>query len=153
MIDCYFLGVCRGSALDRDTNNFTLFQLIEEVQVPEAAIGTALPFELHFYIAVTGDSLNGRADFQILWKDQNGGEDVRGANVFPIDLSHPRVRTRTGAVQLPPRPGHFRIYLEWRMAGAESWTRSFASWPFVLSIADEPPHSPSAPPVAPRPPV
>lgn len=148
MIDCYFLGVCRGSALDRDTNNFTLFQLLEEVQVPEPLLGQTLPFEMHFYLAVTGESINAPSEFQIVWKEQDGREQP-GANVFRLELSHDRVRNRTFALQLPIKAGAYRIYLEWRTPNTKPWTRSVASWPLTIGIIDESsPHSPSAPPVS-----
>ena len=131
MIDCYFIGVCEGSALDRDTNNLSLFGLIEELQVPTEALGAVVPLQCHFYLATSKDAIGQPIEARVLWKRQDGSES-HGANVFSLVPDALRVRNRATALQLPTAFGDYRLFLEWREPGAAEWARSTCGWPFQV---------------------
>jgi len=47
MPDCYFLAISEGAALDKTTNNWSLFNLIEQIRIAEIPVG--VPFQVHTY--------------------------------------------------------------------------------------------------------
>ena len=150
MIDCYFLAVCRASSLDRDTNNFSVTHLIEEVQIPAEALGQIFPFELHFYVQVGEELIGKSAEFRIVWREQ-GGRETPGANTFTFELPIVRCRTRTSMLKIPESPGYYRILLEWRSHRENAWSRCAAFWPLEVKVMDEGsmsviPAAPSQPP-------
>lgn len=53
MPSTYLIAVCEGSSLDSQSNNWTLYSLIEEVQLKPAAVNEGapiiLPLQLHVY--------------------------------------------------------------------------------------------------------
>jgi hypothetical protein len=60
---CYLLAVARGSALNADTNNFTLFELVEGISAHTRDSRIHLPLELHTYWEFAADELN--VDFEM----------------------------------------------------------------------------------------
>ena len=52
---CYLLTLCSGSALDQQSNNVTLFNLVEQLNVPPGVPpppGGVIPLEIHAYFTV-----------------------------------------------------------------------------------------------------
>jgi hypothetical protein len=136
MPKCYLLAVCSGSSLDQQSNNVTLFNLVEQLNVPSGAPpppGGVIPLEIHAY-------------FQLAPGETSESFEVRFAMVASTGLetltdpaSHrsvtPRYRTRSVGLPLPPVMGQYELRVDWRMAGAESWQREPLAWPINISEA------------------
>lgn len=140
MLSVYFVAICRGSALDRDTRNFTLFSLIEAVQVPREALDQIIPFEFVFSYEVTDDDVGPALEFRIVWVAPDGGERM-GENVIPMTAVERRNRVRAGGIRMPSGVGVSRLYIEWRRTGTQDWARSAIYWPLDVTVIEPGPNS------------
>jgi hypothetical protein len=130
---CYMLTIASGSSLDQYSNNVTLFNVVEQLNVPPGAPppqGGVVPLEIHAY-------------FQLLPHEVNQPFDVRfamvahsGLETFSDAFSHrsvtPRYRTRTVGLPFPPVTGQYELRVDWREAGTEGWHREPVAWPVVI---------------------
>lgn len=134
MPKCYFLTLCGGSSLDQHSNNVTLFNLVEQVNLPagvEPPPGAVLPLEVHAYF------LLGPSELQ-------QGFELRFALVAPSGLelltetsqhrsSAPRYRTRSLGLPAPIVPGSYQLCVDVRQPGAEDFARETLAWPLVVA--------------------
>jgi len=138
MPKCYFLALCGGSSLDQHSNNVTLFNVVEQVNLPSGGEppppGAFLPLEVHAYF------LLGPGELQ-------QGFDVRFALVAPTGLelltdtiqhrsSTPRYRTRSLGLPAPIVPGNYRLCVDVKQAGAEGFQRDALNWPLTVARAE-----------------
>ena len=138
MPSCYFLAVCAGSSLDQQTNNASLFHLVEQVNVAPGHLpepGRRLPLEVHCYFR--------------LQPDEHGQEiEMRFALLAPTGLetytdptSHraasARLRTRHVGLSFPPDLGYYELRVDFRVAGGP-WQRGPSSWPLAILEARPP---------------
>lgn len=144
MIECYLIAVCRASAIDRDTNNFSLFHVVEAVQIPPSVLGQVVPLEVHFYLETAASDVGREIEVRIVWCAE-GGVETPGELHIPIKFVHRRSRTRAMALKLPMAHGNYKLRLDWRVPGSGEWKRSATYAPFDVELAPEP--TPSTPPV------
>jgi hypothetical protein len=130
---CYLLAVCSGSSLDEDTNNFSLFNLVEQVQChADAPADLVLPLEVHAYWSFAPDEID-RA-FEVHWVlCAQGGIEMIGQG-YPIRSNSPHFRMRMFGLGIPRLPGDCEVRVDWRLLPSESWTRDPAAWPLVLTL-------------------
>ena len=130
---CYLLTVCAGSSLDQHSNNATLFNLVEQLNVPPgmpAPPSGVIPLEIHAYFAIGAGELQLSFDVRFAMVAPSGLETL--SDIFTHRSSTPRYRTRTAGLPLPPVIGHYDLRVDWRMTGTSSWTRDVVFWPISI---------------------
>lgn len=137
---CYLLTVCSGSSLDQHSNNVTLFNLVEQINLKpdaEPPPGTLIPVEVHAYFQCDATELGSEFELRFaLVSMQTGLESV--SDVFTHRSTTPRYRTRTGGLPLPPVIGSYELRLDWRLSGTSQFVRDSASWPLQIVQVEAP---------------
>jgi hypothetical protein len=136
------LAVTSGSSLDQYSNNVTLFNLVEQLNVPPGAPppqGGVIPLEVHAYFQLAPHEVNQAFDVRFAMVAASGLETLTDA--FSHKSVTPRYRTRTVGLPFPPVPGQYELHVDWREAGSEGWHREPVAWPIAIVEA------------SPRPPV
>jgi hypothetical protein len=136
---CYILTACAGTAVDRDTNNVTMFNMMEEALLPAPFVAGALVGIQTLVGLQAGPGELGReVDVRLVWCKVDAGDEP--SVVHRIQVTHPRVRIRAALLKLPTTPGQYDLRLEWKWAGEEEqWHREAATWPLLLSVQPDPP--------------
>jgi len=119
------LAVAQASTLDRYTNNFSLFFLLEEFRPPHYPARLAV--HSHAFFEVDADEIG--ADLEVRLLLLRGAEIVFASDSVAVKPAGERHRVRIGGLAIP-EPGQFRVAVEWRRAGSEAaWTREAVTWP------------------------
>ena len=138
---CYLLAVCSGSSLDQYSNNVTLFNVVEQLNVPPGAPpppGGVVPLEIHAYFQLSQHETNERFDVRFAMIAQSGLETF--SDVFSHRSVTPRYRTRTIGLPFPPVTGSYELRVDWRAEATESWHREQLAWPItIVEAAQRPP--------------
>jgi hypothetical protein len=133
MPKCYLLTVCSGSSLDQYSNNVTLFNVVEQLNVPPGAPpppGGAVPLEIHAYFQLSQAEINERFDVRFVMIAESGLETF--SDVFPHRSVTPRYRTRTIGLPFPPVTGGYELRVDWRAQNSETWHRELLAWPITI---------------------
>ena len=134
MPKCYFIALCAGSSLDQHSNNVSLFNIVEQVNLQanvDPPPGAFLPLEVHAYF-ILGPG------------EQSQPFEVRFALVAPSGLelltetsqhksSTPRYRMRSFGLPAPIVPGDYQLCVDVRRTGTEAFTREALNWPLVVA--------------------
>ena len=138
---CYFLAVCSGSAVDQHSNNVTLFNLVEQINVPPGAPPPPhglVPLEIHAYFHVAQAELGRDFEVRFVMTASTGLETPTDA--FRHRAVTARYRMRTLGLPFPPVAGHYDLHVDCRDAGDEAWRREPASWPVaIVEASPQPP--------------
>ncbi len=140
MLRCYLLTLCSGASLDQHSNNVSLFNLVEQINVPPGAPpppnGT-LPLEIHAYFALSGEDLGESFEMRFALRADSGLETY--SDVFKHRSVTPRYRTRTLGLPAPPVLGTYELCVDFRREGTGEWRRDPAIWP--LFVVEAPPQA------------
>jgi hypothetical protein len=131
---CYLLAVTVGSSLDQQSNNVTLFNLVEQVNIPPGAPRPPkglLPLEVHAYFRLSGEEINQPFEVRYVLVARTGLETY--SEVFSYKSVTARYRTRTFGVPLPPVPDHYDLHVDWRRSSRDEWRRDAVSWPLTIA--------------------
>lgn len=137
---CYLLSVCSGSSLDRHSNNVTLFNLVEQINLPANAQpppGGVIPLEVHAYWQLLPDEVDRQFEMRLVLVGQTGLE--HSSDTFPHTPSTPRFRTRTLGLPFPPAAGQYLLRVDWRFPGSDSWKRDAVAWPVAVTEVEQKP--------------
>jgi hypothetical protein len=134
MPKCYFLTLCGGSSLDQHSNNVTLFNIVEQVNLQpnaEPPPGAYLPLEVHAYFVLGPGELSQPFEVRFALVAPTGLE------LF-TDPSHhkcatPRYRTRSLGLPAPSVPGNYQLCVDIKQPGTEGFSRETLSWPLVVA--------------------
>jgi hypothetical protein len=133
----YLLAVTSGSSVDQHTNNVTLFNLVEQINVlpgtPPPPRGL-IPLEIHAYFLLGGHELD--RPFEVRFALSSGSGLETYSDTFTHRSPSVRYRTRTGGLPFPPVTGHYELWLDWREAGSEAWKREPLRWPISILETD-----------------
>src|SRR5688572_21168032 len=135
---CYLLALVSGSSLDQQSNNVTLFNLVEQLNFPphsQPPPGALLPIEIHAYFQLYPQEVNQRFDVRFAIVESSGLETLTEG--FQHKSSTPRYRTRTLGLPAPPAPGSYQLRVDYKIAGSEEWIRDAVAWP-LLVVRSEP---------------
>lgn len=135
MPHCYMLAVSSGSSVDQHTNNVTLFNLVEQLNVPPGAPpppGGVVPLEIHAYFQLDAREIGQSFEVRFALVPGSGLETYSEVAVHRSVT--PRYRTRSVGLPFPPVMGQYALRVDVRAQGSESWTREPAAWP--LSIVE-----------------
>ncbi len=134
---CYLLTLASSSSVDQQSNNVSLFNVVEQVNLPrgvEPPPGALLPMEIHAYFQLDPSELNQRLEVRFALVAETGLEALTEA--YPHKSGTLRYRTRTMGVPVPPVPGNYQVRVDYRIAGSEHWQRDLASWPLIVALAE-----------------
>jgi hypothetical protein len=131
---CYLLCVSSGSAVDRQSNNVSLFSLVEQINIPPRTPPPArglIPVEVHAYFQLSPGQVHRDFEMRFALLAESGLETL--SDVFRHRVTAPRFRVRTLGLPYPPVLGQYRLQVDFRMVGdAVPWQRQSAAWPIAL---------------------
>ena len=130
---CYLLAVTSGSSLDQHSNNVTLFNLVEQINVPQGAPAPPhgiLPLEIHAYYELGAKEINERFEVRYAMVSEAGLETY--TELFSYKSTTIRFRTRTLGLPIPPVTGLYHVRVDTRMEGTGEWKRDTLSWPIAI---------------------
>lgn len=131
---CYLLAVASASSLDQSSNNVSLFNLVEQVNLPATSPpppGTAIPVEVHAYFEIATAELGQSFDLRFALRGSSGLETYTDS--FPHRSTTVRYRTRVVGLPLPPVLDQYELRLDWRLSGSDGWTREPLAWPLLIT--------------------
>jgi hypothetical protein len=121
---CYCLAIAESSALDSYTNNWSLFNLVEQLALSE--FPAVLPLQVHSFWKFAPDETNIDFQFRLVLIPQEG--DIVPSNVLPLKSPTIRYRHRASGLSIP-HPGEYELRIEWHNLGDATWVRSDVFWP------------------------
>jgi len=133
MLRCYLLALASGSSVDQLTNNFSVFNLVEQLNVAESALGTEVPIEVHIYWLVSQQARETEIEIRVVRVPLDGGNEDLGGPMNLKPASTDRVRFRAGNFRLPKAYGSYVLAVEWRKKGGDDWHRDPATWPLTMA--------------------
>jgi hypothetical protein len=134
MPECYLLAVAQTSSLDSATNNWSLFNLVEQIHLlaDQVAITkqVTLPLEVHVYWQLSPDEVSRDFEFRLVAK--TGSEE---SPLKPITLRTDKTRYRI-RIQgfVVPYVGDVRLQTEWRFGERDQWHRCSIFWPLQIEV-------------------
>jgi hypothetical protein len=134
LAQCYLLCISSGSAIDRHSNNVSLFTLVEQINVPAGTPPPPqglIPVEVHAYFQFASAELNRDFELRYALCADTGLETL--SDVFRYRAATLRFRVRTLGLPYPPVVGQYQLQVDFRVAGDETrWQRQAAAWPIAL---------------------
>jgi hypothetical protein len=130
---CYLLTLTSGSSLDQYSNNVSLFNLVEQINVPpdvEAPPLGLLPLEIHAYLQLLPHEMNLSFEIRFVLVGSSGLETT--TQPFTHKSVTPRYRTRAFGLPVPPKLDQYELRVDFRLVGHEGWTRDSALWPLTV---------------------
>jgi hypothetical protein len=134
MPKCYFLTLCGGSSLDQHSNNVTLFNIVEQVNLQpnvDPPPGAFLPLEVHAYFLLGPGEISQPFELRFALVAPTGLELLTDATQHKSTT--PRYRTRSLGVPAPAVPGNYELRVDIRKAGSEGFSRESLHWPLVVA--------------------
>jgi len=134
MPKCYFLTLCGGSSLDQHSNNVTLFNVVEQVNLQPNADpppGAYLPLEVHAYFLLGPGEISQQFELRFALVAPTGLELLTDASQHKS--STPRYRTRSLGVPAPAIPGNYQLCVDIRQPGTDGFHRDALQWPLVVA--------------------
>ncbi len=133
MPDCFSLVLCQTVLLDQRTSNFSLVNLFETIQVP--FLGAVWPIEM-LSCWLAGPEQSTEKAYRVKFIIESDDQD-------PVETESPRdlyFRSRYNRVssiglQLPPKPGNFRVKIALRENSSSEWKVQPVFWPLTLQTA------------------
>lgn len=130
---CYLLVVTSGSSVDRQSNNVSLFGLVEQVNVragsPVPPRGV-LPVEVHAYFQLSPEHRDKQFEMRLVLASETGLETFGEA--FKNRGAAPRFRVRSMGLPYPPVLGTYEVRVDFRLVDDDDelpWERQTAVWP------------------------
>ncbi len=121
---CFMLAVSQASTLDRYTNNFSLFFLLEEVT--PAGYPARLKVHSHAFFEVPEEER--KVEHEVRLALVSGERDCFFSDPLKVKPGAERHRVRMNGLVVP-EPGQYRVHIEWRPLGTEDWMREATYWP------------------------
>ncbi|HEV8549743.1 MAG TPA: hypothetical protein VGQ57_11960 [Polyangiaceae bacterium] len=137
MPKCYLLAIGGGSSVDQQSNNVTLFNLVEQLNFPSQKFpppGVLLPLEVHAYLRFDAFEVNQKFELRFVLVGDTGLETP--TNVFAHRSPGVRYRTRTFGLPAPPAAGNYELRVEYRANADAPWVRDPAAWPLMVLEAE-----------------
>jgi len=134
---CYMLTLSSASSLDQQSNNVSLFNVVEQLNLPrgvEPPPGALLPLEIHAYFQLDQSELNQRFEMRFALVASSGLETLTDAHAHKSPTL--RYRTRTMGLPVPPIADSYQLCIDLRAVGTEQWTRDALSWPLIVARAE-----------------
>ena len=129
MPHCYLIALAAGSSLDQQSNNVTLFNLVEQVNIPPGvspAVGTKIPLEIHAYVRLDPKEIGQQFEMRFALVSTTGLETFTDPAKHRSASS--RIRTRSLGVPFPPALGHYNLRVDFRLREDDDWSLDPVSW-------------------------
>jgi hypothetical protein len=113
--------VTTGSAIDRQSNNVSLFSLVEQINLPPNSPPPPrglLPVEIHAYFQLADSDVNRDFELRFALRAETGLETL--SDVFRHRITAPRFRVRTLGLPYPPVMGQYSLQVDVRVLGESS---------------------------------
>ena len=110
---CYLLTLASSSSLDQQSNNVSLFNIVEQLNLPrgvEPPPGALLPIEIHAYFLLDPAELNQRFEMRFVLVASSGLES--SSDAFPHKSATLRYRTRTMGTPIPPIADNYQLRVD-----------------------------------------
>jgi len=134
MPKCYFLTWCGGSSLDQHSNNVTLFNIVEQVNLQpnaEPPPGAFLPLEVHAYFLLGPGEISQPFEVRFALVAPTGLELLTDPTAHKSTT--PRYRTRSLGLPAPAVPGNYQLCVDIRQPGSDGFNREMLQWPLVVA--------------------
>lgn len=134
MPKCYFLTLCGGSSLDQHSNNVTLFNVVEQVNLQpnqDPPPGAFLPLEVHAYFLLGPGELSQPFELRFALVAPTGLELLTDSTQHRSTT--PRYRTRSLGIPAPAIPGNYQLCVDIKQPGTDSFSREAMQWPLVVA--------------------
>jgi hypothetical protein len=134
---CYLLTLASSSSLDQQSNNVSLFNVVEQLNLPrgvEPPPGALLPVEIHAYFQLQSSELNQRFEMRFVLVASTGLETSTDAHAHKSATA--RYRTRTMGLPVPPIADSYELRVDARPLGSDHWSRDPIAWPLVVTLAE-----------------
>lgn len=138
MPTCYLLTVCSGSSVDQQSNNASLFNLVEQINVPPGAgapPGGVVPLEIHAYWQLEPSETGRDFWLRFVMVAMSGLETP--SNPHRHRVVSPRFRTRSVGLPYPPVVGAYSLRVDWKLDEEEDWNRAPAIWPVRIHAVEQ----------------
>lgn len=133
-MNCYLLCVVRGSSVDRHSNNVSLFNLVEQVNVATGAslpLRSAIPVEVHAYFQLEPARQPREIEMRFALRAETGLDTF--SEVLRQKAPATRFRVRSMGLPCPPVLGDYTLHVDLRLADEGApWQRQTTSWPLSL---------------------
>ncbi len=137
---CYLITLCSGASLDQHSHNISLFNLVEQINLPPLSSVPGrqnLPLEVHAYLRMASGEENQVFEFRYALVSQNGLDSYSEPIVHQIKT--PRYRMRSLGLPMPLTTGQYSIHLEYRRQGEEEFKRDPLGWPLTFRREEQAP--------------
>jgi hypothetical protein len=134
---CYLLTLAGGSSLDQHSNNVSLFNVVEQLNLPHGVQpppNALVPVEIHAYFQLADADLHQRFELRFVLVASSGLETFTDPHVHRS--ATPRYRTRVLGLPAPPIPDSYELCVDVRAVGSEHWTRDPLRWPLIVVQAE-----------------
>lgn len=128
----YLLVVSGDSSLDKFSNNWSLFRLLERLGLP--GFPALLPFNVHAHFELEDEEIGLEHQFRFVLVLEGGGEDPSDPGSFTSRSKRHRVKSEGMFLR---EPGYHHLYVEWRQLDADDWHRSEVGWPLECHKKEE----------------
>jgi hypothetical protein len=133
-VRCFMIAVAQGSTLDRYTNNFSLFLLLEQFR--PSSYPARLSVFSHAFFEVDAGEIGVAHEVRLVVL--RAGAAVFATEPVALTPAGERHRVRISGLAFP-EPGLYRVTVEWRRRPpqgdtAAEWQRESAAWPIRADI-------------------
>lgn len=125
--------------MDRYTQNASLFNLVERVNVPPEHLGRApaIPLEVHAYWRISASEAERELQIRWVMKAETGLETP--SPTFKHRAKGQKFKLRSSGLPLPPVAGDYTLCVDWRYDDDDEWQRQAVSWPLVIAETEQTP--------------
>lgn len=130
-----------GSSLDQQSNNVSLFTLVEQVNLPPAPSAPptiGLPLEIHAYFHLDPSEMGSELEVRFCLSSLATGLELF-TDPMKYRVPTARFRTRVVGLPLPATLGQYELRVEFRRLGAEIWLRDALRYPIAFVTATQAP--------------
>ena len=126
------IAVAQASSLDRYSNNFSLFLLLEQFR--PSAYPARLSVFSHAFFEIDADEVGVEHEVRLLVVQ--GTRTAFSSEAVAFKPAGERHRVRISGLAFP-EPGSYRVMVEWRARGSDdesAWTREPTAWPIRADV-------------------
>lgn len=129
------LCVCAGSSVDQQSNNVSLFSLVERINVPAMVTppgNGAIPVEAHTYWKFDAKEMQRELHVRYVMVNLDTRLET-SSDTLKHRAVTTRMRSRLGGIPFPPVAGNYELRVDWRWDEQDDWTRTEQAWPLAIS--------------------